>query len=267
MPTIRVLLLVSVMAATAGSALAAGPSARVHSSAGTTQAAGLAVSQLDVITHPMADGRVRVHAHLRVRNTTSQTKRRSLQIGSCVAGPPSAPICPRAASRSVVVPARTTRSFILIAAVRHPPASIDAIQVTLSAPGLRAPIGRHSDAFVLVGSRAWASVNAGRRFGVDLTPNGAHALTGVFWDLPALDPNAVYMSLKWTGIAPTAATTSLLRCVKRCTATQLHPQRARSGPKTFDTRVVQHRLGAEYAVVQIAQGQRQLASLTLPWPR
>ncbi len=247
-----------------GSALAATP--HVHSSAGTATAAGLAVSELDVFIRPKTDGRLRVHARLRVRNTTAHTKRRSLQVGPCLLGSPARPICPRVGSRSVVLRPHATGLFIVNATMRRPSAGIDAVQATLAAPGLRAPVGRHSDAFVLVGSRAWAPAYAGRPFGIHLSRAGADDLTGVFWDLHDFGAGGQYIALNLSGPALSAPTATLNRCAQQCSATQMHVAHARGGPGRFAASKLTGRQGADFAAMQIADGDGPLATLTLPWP-
>ncbi len=265
MPTIRVLVVLMLsLATTTGSALAA--TAHVHSSAGMAQAAGLAVSRLDVFVRPTADGRLIVDAHLRVRNTTAHTKRRSLQVGPCVSGSRARPTCPSAGSRAVVLPPHATRAFTVVARMNRPPASFDALQATLAAPGLGAPIGRHSDAFVLVGSRAWSPAHAGRRFGIDLTPQGAHSLTGVFWDLHDLGPGGQHIALNLAGPALSAPTATLNRCAEQCNATQMHVASARGGPGRFAASKLTGRTGADFATMQLANSGEPLGTLTLPWP-
>jgi hypothetical protein len=272
MPKIRVALVLIIMAgavsvASTAASPASGP--HEHSLVLTSTKSGLDISSLMMFVRPTADGRLRGHVHLTVTNHASSTVRRALELASCTRGARGNLNCPPVARRTVVLRPGQTASYVLVGVMRRPPASLGAVQATLSQTGPGAQGGHASDADLLLGSRAWTGSTSGLHYGITSTPTAGFAVAQAKWDLPALSADVVHMHVKWSGIATSAVTTTLERCAQnKCTPTGLHPDRARSGPTTFDQRIVTARDGADRAQLHInAPNGATLLAAMMPWPQ
>jgi hypothetical protein len=242
------------------------PAARPHSRVVTYDRGDVHVQRLQVAVTRSA-GRLHATVHLTLRNESSRTLRRDLQIGRCTGGAPATPVCPASATIRVRLAAGRLQSYSRQVTLRQPPPRPDAVQAALVKPGTRQPYGLRSDGLLLLKGNAWRGPGAGRTYGVAFGPgDGTRRLN---FDIPLIAPERAYIDVKWEGTAaPTGAATTISRCAgAACTPQPLPPARARSEAQTFGNRFVFSRgTAASLGLSAAVPGGAALFDAELPWP-
>ena len=180
-------------------------SKRPHSRAATYVRDGIVVRRL------LFQGR-RVGAHIvgtmgaAVENRSQTARTVHLRIGRCTRGRLSRPVCPSARVVALRIPAGRRVSAIRHVRLRQPPPREDAIELSVTRPGARAPYGHVSNhGSLLLRGRAWRS---GRSVWYGL--QAARAVAGeevlrAVVDVPATARTRIRPVIAWEGTATAAA--------------------------------------------------------------
>ncbi len=265
MPRIRHVLAVALLAvgaiAITTTALASGPHHRLpigHSLVSTnTLPGGLHVSSVHMSVTPTG-GRLRAHLSVTVFNPRHAVARRFLAVGAC-----DAIQCRNVFQRTVLLRGGQTRQLAITGDVRG---DAREIQGSLQKPGAAPAFG--NNAAIELNVRAWTGADAGRSFGLTLTPRMALAIRNADWHISSATPGRGTMRLRFTGPKPADVATTLQRCDSTCASTTVQPNPRRSAGTAFDTRPVISQDGADSLRLGVSGSDdgAEILIAALPWP-